>query len=70
MCVVWLEKRSPPMNVCRNCIRPLHLVVDVGWLHGELPQYAHEPITCENPHPTWCRRRRHEGDCQRSEAAP
>lgn len=23
----------------------------VGWLHGELPQYAHEPITCNNAEP-------------------
>ena len=36
---------------CRNCRRPLHWSEATGWLHGELPQYAHEPITCERPHP-------------------
>lgn len=36
---------------CRNCRRPLHWSEATGWLHGELPQYAHEPITCERPYP-------------------
>ena len=36
---------------CRNCRRPLRWSPATGWLHGELPQYAHEPITCERPHP-------------------
>ena len=36
---------------CRNCRRVLHWLPDVGWLHGELPQYAHEQITCERPEP-------------------
>lgn len=36
---------------CRNCRRPLHWLHGVGWLHGELPQYAHEPITCTNAVP-------------------
>jgi hypothetical protein len=36
---------------CRNCRRPLYWSEATGWLHGELPQYAHEPITCENPVP-------------------
>lgn len=36
---------------CRNCRRPLHWLDKTGWLHGELPQYAHEPITCERPAP-------------------
>lgn len=36
---------------CRNCRRPLHWSDATGWLHDELPQYAHEPITCERPHP-------------------
>lgn len=38
-------------NACRNCRRPVYLVEGVGWMHGELPQYAHEPMTCSNPHP-------------------
>jgi hypothetical protein len=36
---------------CRNCRRPLHWQENIGWLHGELPQYAHEPITCERAEP-------------------
>lgn len=31
---------------CANCRRPLAWVQNIGWLHGELPQYAHEPIGC------------------------
>ena len=42
---------------CRNCRRPIERVEGVGWLHGELPQYAHEPITCEDPHPSGCTHR-------------
>jgi hypothetical protein len=33
-------------NACRNCRRPISLIKDVGWLHRELPQYAHEDLTC------------------------
>lgn len=33
-------------DACANCRRPLHWVDGVGWLHGELPQYAHEPVGC------------------------
>lgn len=39
------------MDACRNCRRPLHWSEETGWLHGELPQYAHEPITCQRPEP-------------------
>jgi len=38
-------------NACRNCRRPIELIKNIGWLHGELPQYAHEPITCDKPVP-------------------
>lgn len=38
-------------DACRNCRRPLHWLHGVGWLHGELPQYAGESITCRNAHP-------------------
>lgn len=41
-------------KACRNCRRPIHWVDGIGWLHGELPQYAHEPITCEIAHPVSC----------------
>jgi len=43
---------------CRNCRRPIHLVDGIGWLHGELPQYAHEPITCTYAHPVSCEHRK------------
>jgi hypothetical protein len=33
-------------NACRDCRRPIVLVLGIGWLHSELPQYAHEPMTC------------------------
>lgn len=33
-------------HACANCRRPIHYVEHVGWLHGELPQYAHEDNTC------------------------
>lgn len=36
---------------CRNCRRPLHWVDGIGWLHGELPQYASRSLTCERPEP-------------------
>jgi hypothetical protein len=36
---------------CRNCRRPVHWLEGIGWLHGELPQYAHLPMTCEIAHP-------------------
>ena len=39
------------VGACRNCRRPLFDVEGVGALHGELPQYAHEPMTCTNPIP-------------------
>jgi hypothetical protein len=42
------------LSECRCCRRPIHWMPGVGWLHGELPQYAHEPITCERPHPVEC----------------
>ena len=42
--------RQKPYS-CRNCRRVLQWVAGVGWLHTELPQYAHEPITCERAHP-------------------
>jgi hypothetical protein len=36
---------------CRNCRGPLHWVDGPGWLHGTLPQYAHEDGTCANAKP-------------------
>lgn len=36
---------------CRNCRRPLHWLAGVGWLHGELPQYAHEASSCNRAEP-------------------
>lgn len=39
------------VDACRNCRRPIYWLPGVGWLHGELPQYAADPITCENAHP-------------------
>lgn len=38
-------------NACRNCRRPIQKLTDIGWVHGELPQYAHEEPTCELPAP-------------------
>jgi hypothetical protein len=38
-------------DACRNCRRPLHWLPPAGWLHGELPQYANQPITCQRPEP-------------------
>ena len=38
--------REPERFACANCRRPLHWVEGVGWLHGELPQYAHEEPNC------------------------
>jgi hypothetical protein len=44
--LVWVPA-ADPRNACRNCRRPVHWVPEVGsWLHGELPQYAGEPLTC------------------------
>lgn len=31
---------------CKNCIRPIAYVVEVGWVHDEIPEYAAEPIGC------------------------
>lgn len=47
-------------SACRNCRRPIAFMAlaGVGWVHGELPQYAHEEITCENAHPVECKRGR------------
>lgn len=39
---------------CRNCRRPIVFVARIAWLHSELPQYAHEPITCNIAHPVEC----------------
>lgn len=36
---------------CRNCRRPLHWLDRIGWLHGELPQYAGEELTCDRAEP-------------------
>lgn len=36
---------------CRNCRRPLHWLPEIGWLHGELPQYAARELTCERAEP-------------------
>lgn len=44
-------------ETCRNCRRPIHWIDGIGWLHGELPQYAGEPITCETAHPSGCKHR-------------
>lgn len=41
-------------SACRNCRRPIYYYLATGWLHGELAQYAHEDITCENAHPIEC----------------
>lgn len=38
-------------NACRHCRRPIEKLEDIGWVHGELPQYAGELITCERPQP-------------------
>lgn len=38
-------------NACANCRRPLFLVAGIGWLHGELPQYAHETPRCSIARP-------------------
>lgn len=40
-----------PRSSCRHCRRPIAFVEGVGWLHDELPKYAHEPITCESAQP-------------------
>lgn len=38
-------------NACRNCRRPIELLRNIGWVHGELPQYAHEAPTCDRAVP-------------------
>jgi hypothetical protein len=38
-------------NACRNCRRPIYLLRNIGWLHGELPQYAYETPTCDHAVP-------------------
>lgn len=38
-------------NACRSCRRPIMLIKNIGWLHGELPQYASEDITCDDAMP-------------------
>lgn len=38
-------------NACRNCRRPISLLAGVGWVHGELPKYAHGQTTCTLPVP-------------------
>lgn len=38
-------------NACRNCRRPIELLKNIGWVHGALPQYAHEENTCEQAYP-------------------
>lgn len=45
------QSTVPERFACRNCRRPIHWLHGVGWLHGELPQYPGEPITCERPEP-------------------
>lgn len=36
---------------CENCIRPITYLAGIGWVHGEIPKYAGEPITCAVPAP-------------------
>lgn len=48
----WIDRAR---DACRNCRRPIQLIPGIGWLHGELPQYAHQDITCEHAHPVSCR---------------
>jgi hypothetical protein len=38
-------------SACRNCRRPIEFELGIGWLHGELPQYAAHPLTCERAEP-------------------
>ena len=38
-------------NACRNCRRPIELIKNIGWLHAELLQYAHEEPTCSQAKP-------------------
>jgi hypothetical protein len=38
-------------NACRSCRRPIELIKGIGWLHGELPQYAHETPSCDKAAP-------------------
>lgn len=45
-------QQRPRAFSCRNCRRVIHWIDGVGWLHGELPQQLHRPLTCENAHPS------------------
>lgn len=45
---------TPLKDACRSCRRPIHWVPSVGYLHGELPQYAHEDNNCGYAHPVSC----------------
>jgi hypothetical protein len=49
----WYSRSS-----CRNCRRPIEWLDGIGWLHGELAQYAGETITCNVAHPIECSHRR------------
>ena len=53
---------TPTEDACRSCRRPIEWVPGVGWLHGELPQYAHVDIGCSYPHPVSCTWHR-QGEC-------
>lgn len=53
---------APEKFACRNCRRPIHWAAGIGWLHGELPQYAGEPIACTNAHPVCEYRKCDHGD--------
>lgn len=44
-----------PPYACANCRRPLEWVESVGWLHAELPQYAHEPPLSDPAEPVHLR---------------
>lgn len=44
-----------PPYACANCRRPVHWVEGVGWLHGELPKYAHEPPPADPAEPVHLR---------------
>lgn len=51
-----------PPYACANCRRPLEWWPGVGWLHAELPQYAHEPAGCAAAEPVHLRHgSRHRG---------
>lgn len=45
---------KPPIRkpfACRNCRCPIYWSSATGWIHGSLPQYAHEDVTCDRAHP-------------------